>query len=217
MNEAQSHPGMPLLPVDRIVNLTDAMFAIAMTILVLTIEVPAVAPETAFDSLSEEIWELNPTFFSYVLSFAILGFSWVSHHAVYYYIRRSDSLLIWLNFLYLLFLVLIPFTTDLFGEYSGEHITGILYVGNVFIISLVLLLQWWYAATGRRLIDKDIDSYLIREQYIHRIVGPIGLGLAFAVAFANVAVAVGLMILTVFSHMFTRKIADWQTDRIEGR
>ncbi len=217
MSEVPRHPRVPLLPVNRIEALTDAMFAIIMTLLVLTINIPTDVTVTTSDQLSEELQNLGPTFFSYVISFGILGFNWIGHHSVYYYIKRSDAMLIWLNFTYMLLVTMIPFTTDLFGEYSRQHLAGVIYVGNVFVVSVLLFFQWWYAAAGKRLIDKDLDPYLLREEYIHRLISPFGFGIAFVVSFANDYVAVAVMIATGFAHLFVRKMANRAADRADAQ
>ena len=94
---------------DRIVNLSDAVFAIAMTLLVLDLRVPDL-PEGLVDSeLPAALLSLWPKYLGYVLSFVVIGTFWVIHHSIFRSIRRYDRTLLWLNFLFLMFVAFVPF------------------------------------------------------------------------------------------------------------
>jgi hypothetical protein len=80
----------------RIEALTDGIFAIAMTLMVFDIKVPAVAQMNQLN-LRHELIQLWPRFLAYVISFVMLGVYWVGHHNQYHYIRSTDRPLLWIN------------------------------------------------------------------------------------------------------------------------
>ena len=100
---------------DRTVFFSDAVFAIAMTLLVLDIQVPEI-PETLVDErLPERPLGLWPRYLSYVLSFVVILMYWMAHHSTFKAIKRYDKLLIWLNSLFLVCIAFLPFPTSLLG------------------------------------------------------------------------------------------------------
>ncbi|MGH2985678.1 MAG: TMEM175 family protein, partial [Solirubrobacterales bacterium] len=127
---------------NRIVAFSDGVFAIAITLLVLTLEVPGGA-----DDLGQELRDRSDEFLAYALSFAVLGKLWLSHHRFFGSLGRFDGTLLALNLLYLAFVALVPFTSDLLGNYSGETVAVIAYALNLAAVSLVFTISVRYAST----------------------------------------------------------------------
>jgi uncharacterized membrane protein len=112
---------------DRIVFFSDAVFAIAITILVLDIRVPdGLSPA----ELPAEVLGLWPKYLSYVVSFLVLAIYWQAHHRVFRPIRGYDGTLVWLNFLFLMAVAFLPFPTSLLGEYGREQVSVVIYAAN---------------------------------------------------------------------------------------
>lgn len=99
----------------RTIAFSDGVFAIAITLLVLSIDVP---DGFARKELSEFIRDEWPQFFAYFLSFAVIGRFWIGHHHVFSMLQDFDRRLIVLNLAYLSMIVLVPFPTELLGEYG---------------------------------------------------------------------------------------------------
>jgi uncharacterized membrane protein len=188
------------LPVQRVEGLTDALFAIVMTLLVLSIQVPDIPDNLVDSELTDKIVDLWPQLFSYFLTFTILGFHWVAHHHIYSYFQFATRALIWLNFGYLMFIALLPFTTDLIGDYPRKQVAVLFYGGNLLLISLFLELQWWYGSHHARLIDPDISPHTIRSVTIRTFVSPAGFILALAVSFISTELSIVVFILVVVAH-----------------
>ncbi len=85
---------------DRLIFFSDAIFAIVMTLLVLEIRVPEVPPGLTAEEVPGEVFDLWPKFFSYVLSFLVIGSYWVGHHQTFRYVMSYDRTLLWLNLLF---------------------------------------------------------------------------------------------------------------------
>jgi uncharacterized membrane protein len=96
----------------RVLALTDGVFAIVITLLVLEVHVPEL---TGGHSLNEALAELRPSLVAFVISFILAGMYWVGHRDLFALIRRTDRGLVWLNILYLLPLCLLPFGAGLLG------------------------------------------------------------------------------------------------------
>jgi uncharacterized membrane protein len=111
------------------------VFAIAITLLVLNFDTPAVADE----SLGEEIVDLWPSLLAYFLSFAVVGRFWIVHHRVFAGVESFDSRLLTLNLAYLAFVVLVPFTTEVLGEYGNTSSAVVTYAS---VIGIAALINW---------------------------------------------------------------------------
>src|SRR3954463_12583090 len=99
--------------VDRVVAFSDGVFAIAITLLVLSIDVPNV-PD---DRLNDALRDLLPFVYTYALSFVIVGLYWLAHHRLFRSLERVDRTLLWINLLVLGVVALIPFPTEVLGRY----------------------------------------------------------------------------------------------------
>jgi uncharacterized membrane protein len=120
----------------RIVAFTDGVFAIAITLLVLSLDVPTDLPGSELDDYLLDQW---PQLFAYFLSFAVVGRFWVSHHHVFSMLEGFDRVLLALNLVYLSLIVLIPFPTELLGEYSDESVAVAAYAA---VVGSAGLLSW---------------------------------------------------------------------------
>ena len=157
---------------DRIVFFSDAVFAIAITILVLDIRVPyGLSPA----ELPAEVLGLWPKYLSYVVSFLVLAIYWQAHHRVFKPIRGYDGTLVWLNFFFLMAIAFLPFPTSLLGEYGGQRISVAVYGANAAAASLLLSAISWYAIKGHRLAAHDLDEEQGRLRWLQ--------GLAVAAVF----------------------------------
>ena len=112
---------------DRIVNFSDGVFAIVITLLILTIEVPDIPPASVAQELPSRLLALTPDLLSYVISFLVIAIYWQAHHSVFEPIRGYDRTLLWLNFLFLMTISFLPFPTSLLDEYGEQQLTVVIY------------------------------------------------------------------------------------------
>lgn len=183
MTEKNGHRFRP--PVARSVALTDGIFAIAMTILALSIDVPDSA-DLAGRTLAEYLLDNWVDFFNYALSFFLLSVFWIIHHKQMEVVRRFDEALIWLNILGLMFVCLIPFSTSLMGEYSAEQVAAVLFEVNLMAIGLFFFLMWSYATKGMRLVDtEEVSPERVRRGRRRNLVIPAVSVVAIAISFVS--------------------------------
>ena len=126
---------MSELSVGRLVAFTDGVFAIAITLLVLNFDEPKGPDSEILHQLTDQ-W---PGLLAYFLSFAVIGRFWVVHHRVFAVMRRLDNRLVTLNLVFLAFIVLLPFSTEVLGDFSDTTEAVVLYAAT---ISGVAMLNW---------------------------------------------------------------------------
>ena len=118
----------------RIVAFSDGVFSIAITLLVLNLAIdPPVPPDELWHALGEQ-WE---HLVSYAISFAVIARFWLNHHRFFGEVTAFDGRLIALNMLYLGFIVLIPFSSQVLGEYGGETAAIVVYAVNLAAVVIV--------------------------------------------------------------------------------
>lgn len=124
----------------RVVAFTDGVFAIAITLLVLGLDVPSRA-----DDLTQALLDQRQSLFAYALSFAVLGKLWLSHHSFFGGLHSFDGTLMVLNLVYLAWIALVPFTSELLGNYTGETQSVIVYAASVVGVTATFGAQIAYA------------------------------------------------------------------------
>jgi len=129
-------PGGGTPAVERMVFFSDAVVAIALTLLALELPVPAGGSDA-------EVWhsfrEKVPEYVMFLLSFAVIAAMWTSHHWLFRYVAGWTRRLMWLNFSWLLGIVLVPFVTKLLIELSGRQLSAVAYGSVVGGASLTML------------------------------------------------------------------------------
>ena len=164
--QVRPRPANEELGLERIVFFSDAVMAIAITLLAIDLKVPEIATSAAAAELPRALSDLGPRFMSFLISFFVIGIYWMSHHRYFRFIKRYDGGLIALNLLFLLFIVLMPFVAGLFGQYYYLPLGMSVYAAAVAATGLSIAALWWYASHHHRLIDEQIDEQFIRARSI---------------------------------------------------
>jgi len=144
----------------RIVAFSDGVFAIAITLLVLGLGVPKGLSE---GQLTNELFDQWDNLLAFAISFAVIGRFWVVHHRFFAEVGAFDGRLLGLNLLYLASIVLIPFSSQVLGEYGGQTPSVVLYSVN---LAAVVLIGLWMGADARRRGLTSIDAETHRETRI---------------------------------------------------
>jgi uncharacterized membrane protein len=186
------------MPTARVENFSDAVFAIVVTLLVLEIHVPQFPDlhgEVLSAALRSSVLALTPKFLSYVLSFFIVCVWWVAHHHLFHLLRKSDRGLLWLNNMFLMWLVFIPFPTALLGDYPHERIAIMAY-GSVNMMAGVFFSSMrYYAFYVGGLTVEGLDPGALRRAMIKSILNPVLLGVAVAMALLDPAISIALYVI----------------------
>jgi uncharacterized membrane protein len=145
----------------RLEAFSDGVFAIAATLLVLEIGVPAANGA----KLGYELTRIWPSYLAYVTSFITIGIIWINHHHNMRAIERLDRTFMFINLLLLLDVAFIPFPTKLVAEYlrhGGESPAVIAYAATLLVMAVLYTIWWRYARTGRRLIAPTVSEGELR-------------------------------------------------------
>ena len=125
---------------ERLVFFSDAVFAIAITLLVIEIEVPDLAPHTPVAEQWHELASLGPKFFAYVLSFLVIGRFWMGHHQLFDRVVGYSQKLLWPNLLLLMAIAFMPFATAFLGTNLGHFVPALTYNVTLVVIGVLSLI-----------------------------------------------------------------------------
>jgi uncharacterized membrane protein len=149
---------------NRTAAFSDGVLAIAITLLVLDLRVPA--RDTLTGSLADALGHEWPALFAYVTSFLVIGIIWVNHHAVFDLIGAVDRVVMFLNLLLLMSVAAIPFTTALLSEYltagSNGRTAALIYSLVMLAMSLCFASLYRYVALRPALLARGIDPAAVR-------------------------------------------------------
>ena len=187
---------------DRTEGLTDGIFATVMTILVLSLVVPAITGPNASGTLQADVFGLLPNLFAYIITFIFLGVLWISHQNMFSHIENIDLNVTWVNLLLLLSVGLAPFSTALIGRYPLVPIAVLAYGINALAISSLFNILWFYPRK-RHLVHEEPNPRIIAKRSRIVIIGPITYSLAILFSFFAIEVSFGLFVfVTIFYIIF---------------
>ena len=171
---------------DRLEGFSDAVFAIAITLLVIEVQVPDVDANRSLAGALADQW---PAYAAYAISFAVIGIIWINHHHVFDEVATVTRELALMNLLVLSAIAFLPFPTALFAEYAlagGEraHTAAAVYSGTLLLMSLAWMLLWRFIAR-RGLHHPDIDTAGIARRTRRAAVAPVAYASAVAVSFIS--------------------------------
>ncbi len=126
----------------RVDSFSDGLFAIAATLLVLSIDVPDV-PES---DLNAELDSLLPSLLAYFISFAVVGLFWLRHHEFFGRLQASDSRLAAINLVFLSFIALLPVPTEILGRYDDSSAPVVIYAVFILVLSALMRMLFHHAA-----------------------------------------------------------------------
>lgn len=162
------------LKTNRIEAFSDGVFAIAITILVLTISIPNLSKQqVAQGQLLPTLIALWPKILSYIISFAIVGIFWIGHHIMFHYVKKTDRRLLWLNNIFLMIVSFIPVPAAILGLYPKNQVAIIAYGATLIAAGLVFYSMWRHAVTDFRLTHDHLDTKLAHKAGQLILFGPL--------------------------------------------
>jgi uncharacterized membrane protein len=144
------------LSLDRLVFFSDAVFAIAITLLVLDIRVPNFPRKISLSDAWQAFFDLTPSFFAFALSFLVIGRFWMGHHERFRSLRHFDPRLLWPNLIYLMTIAYMPFATAFLGSNLGHFVPELVYNLSMLVLGLV---AWWLARVVRSVAGDEARRY----------------------------------------------------------
>lgn len=190
---------------ERLILFSDAVFAIAITLLVIEIKIPEIHGNKVSDTaLLHELSHLIPKFIGFLISFIFIGLYWTIHHRMFGYVTNYDRKLLRLNLFFLFFIALLPFSTGFYSEYAGAElyvkqlkVPMTFYVLNFAAAGFLVFLMWQHIGNpAKKLAEPLIDEGVLKMAKIRSLLVPIVFLSMLVVAYlVNVAVAVYVPLL----------------------
>jgi uncharacterized membrane protein len=185
----------------RLTAMSDGVFSIVITLMVLSIRIPDIATDRVVQELPQHLMKMLPDLVTLIISFIILGIYWIGHNNVFTHIISHDRPLLWLNIFFLMSVATIPYPTTLIVRYGQAQTSIIIYAANLIVGGVLLDVIWWYGSRNRHLMCEGIDPKLI-SSFHHRILtGPIIYLFAVGVSFVSVMVAKLLFVAAVIYYL----------------
>jgi len=167
----------------RLDTFSDAIFAVAMTLLVFTFPLAGLPQNLGPEAVQNLLKGLSGQFETFIISFLVVGAFWIAHHRVFDKIKRYDQPLVWLNFVFLLFIVFVPFPTAVLVSAQDSWLPVAFYASNIACAGFALTLAWVYASYHSRLIDASTPIREVRLSTLQGVVVPSVFLLSILVAF----------------------------------
>jgi uncharacterized membrane protein len=190
---------------NRIETLVDGIFAISMTLLVLSIGIPTISGSASEAAFQQQIVALAPKIGIYALSFWILSNFWRVNHQQFFFIKRVNRTLITINIFWLLFVALLPFSTSLIGNYGHYYTSSVIFNLKMLLIGLLYSLNWYYAS-GNGMVDDKLDKKFIKYIRASNLILPMLSIIAISLSFFIFALSAWIYILIPFLASMFRKI-----------
>ncbi|MEP6582607.1 MAG: TMEM175 family protein [Ginsengibacter sp.] len=174
--------------VGRFITFSDGVFAIVITIMVFELKVPEIKfPDVPSDQLLwQRLSNMGLKFLSFFISYIVVGHYWSVHHRIYGYALRYTTGLLWINLGFLLTVAVLPFSSDLLGEYSSDNgmkIPYAVYVLNICLVALMNTWMWIYISKPNRdLLTRKISAARIKLGVYRSLVIPIIFVISFLVS-----------------------------------
>ena len=179
----------PSIKVEHVISFSDAVFAFAITLMALSIDIPDLPSNLTQAELIDKLYDLFPQFESYVISFAVIAIFWVSYHQVFNHIKGSHIVMVYLNLLFLLLITLLSLSTSLVINYGDYHIPYVIYSFIVILTSSLLTLIWWHATKDKLLIDKNLHPLYIKGVMLTLLSIPLVFTVSIFISFINLDIA----------------------------
>jgi uncharacterized membrane protein len=187
----------------RIFAFSDGVVAIAILLLLIDIKLPADISTAGLGSALRSLW---PNYLAFFISFVVIGLYWTAHVRLFREIISFDWVLVWLNMLFLLFIVIIPFATTVVSMHNSR-LAIILYAVTITGAGYMNTILRIYSTVNHRLINDKLSVSHIKRGVLLSLVAPIGFTLSIGIVFINISAAQIFWILIAVTHIiFQRKL-----------
>lgn len=161
---------------ERMILFSDAVFAIAITLMAIEIKVPELHRQLITDhDLGISLSNMIPKFIGFLISFFIIGQYWTVHHRLFGFVENYNLRLMWLNLIFLLAIILMPFSTAFYSEYITYFLKTpvILYVSNISFLGFMSYAMWRYVSNPKHQLSKGLAPVVSKYFSLRAIMTPI--------------------------------------------
>ena len=191
---------------ERLAALSDAVFAIAMTLLVIELKVPDLHGRDV-SRLAAELRAQGGSYLAYALTFFVVGRAWLSHHRLTHLVAHVDEGLLRLNLVLLLFVAVLPFPTAVLGRYGARTAAVVPYAACMTMLGALLTAIWWWARS-RVLFAGAIDRHDVRAAVIRPVSTAAVFLASIPAAFVAPGIAMDMWVLVLVVPRLSARIWD---------
>jgi uncharacterized membrane protein len=187
------------IPRERVGTLIDAIYAFSMTLLVITIDIPSKFQHAKDITPVRDIFiSVLPDLVHYFIAFILLAILWYFEHQRFMSLRHLDRPLLCMNITSLAFVCLLPFSTNLAGDYPHDTLGSIFFEFNILIIGLIACIQWFYIRGKSHELVPGLSAVYITREIRWSLVFPILSLAGIIIALFNITGSVAIYLLAPF-------------------
>jgi len=192
----------------RLAALSDGVFAVAMTLLVLDLRAPAAEAIHSEHDLWRALAALSPKLVMYAMTFMTLGIFWVGQQTQLNHLERSDRALSWIHIFFLAAVSVMPFSTSLLAEFANYRAALLVYYANIGVLGLALYLSW-SCATANRLLKPDVGAIIDSAIKRRIVIAQILYAAAAALCFFDTRWSIGAILALQLNYAFGTRMPGW--------
>jgi uncharacterized membrane protein len=162
-----------LIDQNRVFNFSDGVFAFAATLLVVKIDLPQIARNEFSTNFTNAFNLLWPQYLINIVTFIVIGYYWMNHHAILGHVKLFTTFIVWLNIFFLVSVAFLPFPVDLYGDFPTSRFVVVFYSASLAVVGYLLSIIWWYASSNHRLISENLSDREIRYYTLRNLVAPV--------------------------------------------
>lgn len=189
----------------RLEALGDGIFGVAMTILVIELELPSINGNS-FQAFLHALRDAGQDFLCYVISFIILGIMWFGHRMMFEYIGKTNRYFIYRGVLFYMMVCLVPFSTKFLATSTIEWYSVLMYGVNLSLCNLSLFSQWNYGIKHKRLLEREVPDEVRKEAKLLFLLSPAVYTIAIIVSFWWPYVSISMFVVTPLLYLLPNKI-----------
>jgi uncharacterized membrane protein len=188
---------------ERLCALTDGVYAIVLTLLVLDLKIPE-TPGLSEAKIIDDLVEQIPNFFSYVISFFVVATLWIKHHMILKPLTKCNERTFGINLVHLLFVTITPYTASLFGHYKEDPIVVLLFSGSIGLAAFSLHILHWYVVGEPDWYGEDAPEEWKRPNWLFAYPASIIALISMSLAFISVTGAILVWVIFPLSFVLFR-------------
>jgi uncharacterized membrane protein len=198
--------------VERLAALSDGVFAVAMTLLVLDLRAPASEAIRSEQGLWIALAALAPKFLMYMMSFMTLGIFWVGQQSQLNHLVRSDRGLSWLHLVFLFAVSMTPFSTTLLAEFTSYRVALLVYWLNILLLGVSLYASW-VCAVNSGLVKDDVPKEISTAIKRRILIAQALYGFGGLLCLVNTRWSIGFIVLVQLNYAIAPRLP-WLRQRV---
>jgi uncharacterized membrane protein len=193
------------MSLSRLINISDGVFAVAMTFLAFTVRLPAAAPDGSRLPLHQSLSQMLPQLYTLTIAFVAAARFWLIHYRMFARLKRADYSVTVINLFALLALVFLPITGDFIGVYPTEPLAVAIFAANMATVGILNSVIWLVAARHHLILDRIAPIEIRRGHWLGALSTAVFV-LSIPVCWLNVHAAKAMWLTVILFILFQRSV-----------